>query len=77
MEATFCMLYVNTLEYLCHWLLHILKILGPENRRHILYAICYYSTIPMSKVTIYTEHIWSRKWKPHFYTICYYSRIPV
>ena len=66
MEATFCTIYLTTVGYLCEWLLYILNILGPENGSHILYAICYYSRIPVPMVTIYTEYITSRKWKPHF-----------
>ena len=69
MEATFCILYVTTVEYLCQWFLYIMNLLGPENGSYILYDMCYYSRIPVSMVTIYTEHIRSRKWKPHF--VCY------
>ena len=66
MEATFCMLYVTATEYLCKWLLYILNILGPENESQILYTICYNSRMPVSMVTVNTEHIRSRKWKPNF-----------
>ena len=52
MEATFFTLYITILEYLCQWLIYILNILDPENGSHILYAICYYSRIPVSMVTI-------------------------
>ena len=65
MEATFCTLYVTTVVCLCHWVLYILNILGPENGSQILYIICYYTRMTVSLVTINTEHIRSRKWKPH------------
>ena len=66
MEGTFCTLYFTTVECLYQWLLYILKILGPENGSHILNTICYYSRIHVLMVTIYTDNIRSRKWKPHF-----------
>ena len=45
---------------------HKLHILGQENGSQILYAIYYYRRISMSMVNIYTEHIRSTTWKPHF-----------
>ena len=75
MEATFCTLYVTTVEYLCQWFLYILNILGQENGSQILYTIYYCSRMAVLLVTINTQHISSRKWNPHLYTICYYSRI--
>ena len=52
MEATFCTLYVTTAECLCHWLLYIPNILGPENGSHILYTIYYCSRIYKACISI-------------------------
>ena len=62
MEATFGMLYVTTVEYLCQWLLsmgssifllnHKLHILGQEHGSQIVYTMCYYSRIYKSCISI-------------------------